>query len=584
VLRDIAIGHHIPSIKIEGVNTSGQAVYDLTLADVTLTQLHEGNGGNDSLSFDYQKVALVTQAQNANGTLSPAGSFSFDVATNQIDAGSLPTPSPRQGDHLVAVLDSTTAHGNLNLNPDGSFSYTPDANFNGTDSFVYHATDGVANTNDVTVAINVAPVNDAPVAANGSASGPEDNPVLGHVVATDIDSSALSYSLVGVDGGAQHGTVSMSTDGSFTYVPAANFDGIDTFAFKANDGSLDSNIALVDITVTPVNDAPVFTSPTTFIVPENNTAVGAITAVDPEHDAFSFALTGGADKPFFSIDAHTGALSFINSPDFETPADANHDNIYDLMLSVTDVFGATNTEAISVDVTNVVEVGQIINGGNGNNVLTGTTGNDTINSGNGNDRLDGGDGDDIIFSGNGNDMLIGGRGNDKLDGGNGDDLLDGGVGNNQLSGGNGNDILQAGDGNNVLDGGNGNDVLSAGNGNNNLTGGNGDDTLTVGNGNNSLSGGNGNDILKVGLGNNVLIGGNGNDTFVFGPSFSNDVITDFSHGDHVEFDGGVFQNVQAVQLAAHQAGADTVIGVGAETITLQNVVASSLHTSDFIVH
>ena len=45
-LRDIASGQSIPSIKIEGVTTNGQAVYDLTLADVTLTQLHEGNGGN----------------------------------------------------------------------------------------------------------------------------------------------------------------------------------------------------------------------------------------------------------------------------------------------------------------------------------------------------------------------------------------------------------------------------------------------------------------------------------------------------------------------------------------------------------
>jgi VCBS repeat-containing protein len=538
-----------------------------------------------------------------------------------------------------------------------SFSYTPDPNFNGTDSFVYHASDGITNSNDITVPINVAPVDDAPFAANSSVSGPEDNPIQGQVVATDIDSSTLTYSLVGADGGAQHGTVTLNTDGSFTYIPAADFNGTDSFAFKANDGSLDSNTALIDVTITPVNDAPVFTSPTAFSVPENSTVVGIIMAVDLEHDAFSFAITGGDDQAFFSINAHTGTLSFVNSPDFETPADANHDNIYNLDVSVTDVFGATNTETISVDVTNVVEVGKTINGGSGNDVVTGTTGNDTINGGNGNDLVDGGDGDDVISGGNGADTLIGGRGNDNLDGGNGNDVLDGGVGNNQLFGGNGNDILQAGDRNNMMDGGNGDDVLSAGNGNNALTGGNGNDTLTVGNGdnslsggngndilsagngnnalaggdgndtltvgngnnslsgengndvliagngnnaltggngndtlavgngNNNLSGGNGNDILKVGMGNNLLTGGNGNDTFVFGPGFAKDAITDFSRGDHIEFDGGAFQNFQAIQSASHQVDGNTVISLDAgHTITLQNVAVTNLHASDFIVH
>jgi Ca2+-binding RTX toxin-like protein len=88
----------------------------------------------------------------------------------------------------------------------------------------------------------------------------------------------------------------------------------------------------------------------------------------------------------------------------------------------------------------------------------------------------------------------------------------------------------------------------------------------------------------VGTGDNILAGGNGNDSFVFGPSFAKDVIADFSRGDHVEFDGGVFENFQAVQAAMHQVGADTVISLGADhSITLQHVSASSLHASDFIL-
>ena len=102
---------------------------------------------------------------------------------------------------------------------------------------------------------------------------------------------------------------------------------------------------------------------------------------------------------------------------------------------------------------------------------------------------------------------------------------------------------------------------------------------------NTLAGGNGDDRLVVGTGANTLTGDNGNDTFAFGPGFGKDVVTDFSHGDHLEFDGGVFANFQAVQAAMHQQGADTVISLDADhAITLQHVAASSLHASDFFLH
>ena len=84
--------------------------------------------------------------------------------------------------------------------------------------------------------------------------------------------------------------------------------------------------------------------------------------------------------------------------------------------------------------------------------------------------------------------------------------------------------------------------------------------------------------------NNSLTGGNGNDTFVFGPGFGKNVVTDFSHGDHLEFDG-VFQNFQAVQAASHQVGADTVISLDADhSVTLVDVSVGSLHASDFLLH
>src|SRR5207248_1682007 len=57
--------------------------------------------------------------------------------------------------------------------------------------------------------------------------------------------------------GPSHGTLTLNQDGSFTYTPAANFSGSDTFTYALNDGVVDSAPATVTITINPVNDAPV---------------------------------------------------------------------------------------------------------------------------------------------------------------------------------------------------------------------------------------------------------------------------------------------------------------------------------------
>jgi len=394
-----------------------------------------------------------------------------------------------------------------------------------------------------------------------------------------------------------------------------------------------------------VNDRPLFTSPGSFDMAENQTAVGVVAAADPEHDAVAFAIAGGDDEGFFAIDSQTGALRFVASPDFETRADGNHDNVYELTVSATDAFGASATQAIQVHVTNVTEIGRTFTGGNGNDTLTGTTGNDRMSGGNGNDSLEGDDGSDRLMGGRGNDALSGGNGNDSLrggqgndtlsggdgnddlrggqsndtlDGGNGNDRLSGGrgsdtlsgddgndslrggQGNDTLSGGGGNDDLRGGRGNDTLDGGNGNDRLRGGRGNDTLLGGDGNDSLRGGQGNDTLSGGHGNDDLRGGQGNdtldggdgndrltagagdNTLIGGNGNDAFVFGPGAGDDVVADFRHGDVIAFDGGIFAGFAAAQAAMHQHGNDTVISIGdGQSITVSGVAPSHLHASDF---
>ena len=97
-------------------------------------------------------------------------------------------------------------------------------------------------------------VNAAPVAVNDTASTSEDTPVsvaapglLGND--TDADGQALTATLVGAPA---HGTVTLNANGSFTYTPAANYNGADSFTYKASDGTADSNVATVSITIAAV--------------------------------------------------------------------------------------------------------------------------------------------------------------------------------------------------------------------------------------------------------------------------------------------------------------------------------------------
>jgi hypothetical protein len=121
-------------------------------------------------------------------------------------------------------------------------SDTPDT-ANRTISF--QVSDGADASAAAARTLSVAAVNDAPVAHNGSAGGP---PIVTGTLSASDDGPSLTYALVGQ---AAHGATTVNADGTFTYRANPGFTGADAFTFKANDGSLDSNVATQSLTVTP---------------------------------------------------------------------------------------------------------------------------------------------------------------------------------------------------------------------------------------------------------------------------------------------------------------------------------------------
>src|SRR5207253_2756391 len=126
------------------------------------------------------------------------------------------------------------------------------------DSFTYKANDGSADSNVATVTVAVSAVNDAPSAADDSYTTNEDTPLTiaapgGVGNDTDVDGNPLTARLVSAPA---NGTVTVNADGSLTYTPEPSSSDSDSFTYKANDGTADSNVATVTLTVSAVNDAP----------------------------------------------------------------------------------------------------------------------------------------------------------------------------------------------------------------------------------------------------------------------------------------------------------------------------------------
>ena len=122
----------------------------------------------------------------------------------------------------------------------------------------------------------------------------EDTAHSGTLTATDVDGDPLTFAMVA---GPAHGTVTVNANGTFTYTPAANYNGPDSFTFKANDGTADSNTATVSITVTAVNDAPVASNASVSTTDEDTPLTVSVLAsdTDVDGDTLTYAVVDQSD-------------------------------------------------------------------------------------------------------------------------------------------------------------------------------------------------------------------------------------------------------------------------------------------------
>ena len=235
----------------------------------------------------------------------------------------------------------------------GTLTVSSAVDATGVFEIIVSGTDSEGEVTTSTISVDVAPVNDDPVVADSTHSINEDTLLVVGAeagllsAATDIDMDDTLTVNATLVSDVNNGTLDFQPDGSFTYQPDADFNGTDSFTYSVDDGNGGSDEATVEITVSPVNDAPEFIGPSVINLVEDGAAVEFdwtewFTDIDVD-DTLDLDVVGTAD-PFlnFTIDEVNGTLTLTT--------DTNAIGISEIEVSATDSAGMTTTSSIQVDV------------------------------------------------------------------------------------------------------------------------------------------------------------------------------------------------------------------------------------------
>jgi len=238
----------------------------------------------------------------------------------------------------------------------------------GTTQITVKATDRFGNSTVETFTVTVPNDHDPVISSNGGGATAsigisENSSAVTTVTATDADAvSTLTY---GISGGADAAKFSINpASGSLTFITApdfeaptdANSNNVYEVTVQVSDGTR-SDTQAISVNIFGVNDNnPVITSngggaTAAVTIPEGTTAVTTVTATDADlpGDTLAYSINGGDDAIAFTIGSSSGALAFISAPFVASPGDLNGDNVYEVIVQVSD--GAhTTTQAISVTV------------------------------------------------------------------------------------------------------------------------------------------------------------------------------------------------------------------------------------------
>jgi hypothetical protein len=232
-------------------------------------------------------------------------------------------------DPLTFIITEQSQQGRLDIlnATTGEFQYTPRKDYSGNDCFKVNVSDGTVNSNTEIIYLTIAPVNDPPVLADSLIQTFEDQSISYTLAAVDQDSNGLSYSLIQQ---AVKGKVSLNQKtGAFIYTPFPDANGNDAFTVISDDGLSQSEIALISVRITPVNDPPVAHN-ATLNTTEDQWIESTLIAQDIDSITLTFQVIQTAQKGNVEIlDAQHGIYRYtsdLNANGFDTFVFMVHDS------------------------------------------------------------------------------------------------------------------------------------------------------------------------------------------------------------------------------------------------------------------
>ncbi len=296
------------------------------LADGTYTVSVTETDASGNINTTTVPVTIDTTAPAAP-TIDPVTDVATTV-TGKGDAGATVTVTYPNGSTSTATVQA-----------DGTWTTTMPAtvDLKGGDKVTATQTDSGNNTSGSATAI-VTDTNTAPIATAVPITTPQGKAVSGAVTATDADGDPLTFTKT-TD--PSYGTVIVNSDGTYTYTPNASYSGPDSFTVTVSDGKGGTNTAIINITVTLVNDPPIATA-VPITTPQDKPVSGKVTATDADGDPLTFTKT--TDPTYGTV---------IVNPDgtYTYTPNANYSGPDSFMVTVSDGKGGTSIVTVSVMIT-----------------------------------------------------------------------------------------------------------------------------------------------------------------------------------------------------------------------------------------
>ncbi|MBD9604024.1 cadherin-like domain-containing protein, partial [Pseudomonas sp. PDM10] len=353
-----------PAANYNGtVPTVSYTVTDGSGSDVTSTLNISVTPVDDSFTDASETVTTSEDAPVTGSVLTDTSSVDGPVSVVNFTVG---------GTQYQAGDTATLANvGTLVIGTNGAYTFTPAANYNGAVPTVsYTVTDGSGSDVTSTLNISVTPADDSFTDASETVTTSEDAPVTGSVL-TDTSSVDGPVSVVNFTvGGTQYqagdtatlanvGTLTIGTNGAYTFTPAANYNGtVPTVSYTVTDGSGADVTSTLNISVTPVDDSFTDISETVTTsedAPVNGSVLTGTSSVDGPVSVVNFTVGGTQYQAGDTATlANVGTLVIgTNGAYTFTPAANYNGTVPTVSYTVTDGSGSDVTSTLNISVTPV---------------------------------------------------------------------------------------------------------------------------------------------------------------------------------------------------------------------------------------